>query len=231
MTGSTEKQNEEQREGWMEVRRVFPVIAGLLMVAAIFLPLWSVGMNAPQYPGQTLEIRIYADRMAGDIREYNILNRYAGISFPDYLPEFEIFPKLLVGFGIFSILMGLVPAGIRNKGLLILLVLFTLFLIVGAVDLQYRLYVIGNELDPNAPMVGIEPFTPPILGPNKVANFTTLSLLRAGSFALGIAYFLVLAAYLNRNSTMEGTQWLTNQKDKISKLFGKAKKPAEEMTR
>ena len=55
----------------------------------------------------------------------------------------------------------------------------------------YRLYTFGHHLDPAAPFK-VEPFTPAILGTKQIANFTTHSLPRAGTYLL-CAYGLLLA--------------------------------------
>lgn len=199
---------EEGRSGsWLEVRRIFPLFVGFLILIAIFLPFWSVSMSAPQYPEKDLTIKIYADKMAGDIWEFNSLNQYAGVKFPESIPEFKFLPGLLAGLGVFSLVTAFVPVGIRKKFLIALSVILLLFLAGSVADLAWKLYAIGHNIDPHAPMTGIPPFTPPIIGKNKIANFTTLSLVRSGGISLGIAFILSVVASLKRNSTVTVTDW------------------------
>lgn len=213
---------EEGRSGsWLEVRRIFPVFAGFLILMAIFLPFWSVSMSAPQYPEKDLSIKIYADKMAGDIWEFNSLNQYAGVKFPEKMPEFKFLPGLLAGFGVFSLLTSFAPIKIRKKLLIALSVILLLFLAGSVGDLAWKLYRIGHDLDPHAPMIGIPPFTPPLLGRNKIANFTTLSLVRSGGISLGIAFILSVVACLNRNSTVTVTDWGRRFTDWVRKLSRK----------
>lgn len=204
-----------------EVRKGFPIVAGLFIIAAIFLPLWSVSMTAPQYPDQDLVIRVYTDRMAGDVEEYNILNQYVGVTFPEYLPEFEVLPLVLAGFGVFSIVVGFLPPKVKKWALPILLVLYSILLVGGVADLQYRLYVTGHDLDPNAPMQGIGTFTPPLIGVNQVWNFTTTSLIRSGIVSMGLAFILILIAFFNRDNNIVGCEWVKKQKNRFSKLLTK----------
>ena len=45
--------------------------------------------------------------------------------------------------------------------------------------MRYRLWQFGHQLDPQAPIT-IEPFTPPMIGLNQIAQFATLQLLQLG---------------------------------------------------
>lgn len=210
-----DKYAEGRSSSWLEVRRSFPLVAGFLIMLAIILPLWSVSMSAPQYPEKDLTIKIYADKMDGDIWEFNNLNQYAGVKFPESIPEFKFLPGLLAGLGVFSLVTAFAPVGIRKKLLIALSVLLLLFLAGSVVDLALKLYAVGHDLDPHAPMTGIPVFTPPIIGRNKIANFTTLSLVRSGGVSLGIAFILSVVASLKRNSTVTVTDWGRKLRSKL----------------
>ena len=65
----------------------------------------------------------------------------------------------------------------------------------------YRLYVFGHNLDPRAPFE-VEPFMPPILGTEQIANFTTTSMPASASILIGIftlGLFAVVAWNLSRS--------------------------------
>ncbi len=49
----------------------------------------------------------------------------------------------------------------------------------------------GTELDPRAP-IQVDPFVPPIIGENTIANFVTNSYFTYGSFILGAAFLCLL---------------------------------------
>ena len=201
--------------GWLEVRRMLPLCAGILIMLSLVLPFWSVSMQAPQYPEKNLTVKIYANRMAGDIWEFNELNQYAGVKFPENLPEFKFLPSLLAGLALLSIVAAFVPVRVKRWLLPSFLALLSLVLAGALVDLAWQLYQVGHNLDPHAPMAGIPPFTPPLLGRNKVANFTTLSLFRSGGISIGIALIFSLVATLKRNSTVTVLEWGIRLRDKL----------------
>jgi len=64
--------------------RVFLLVAIVLLVPALFLPLWHIDMEAQQFP-EGLTLGIYATGLRGgglagnDLREINILNHYIGM--------------------------------------------------------------------------------------------------------------------------------------------------------
>jgi len=48
-----------QRPGWsdfMELRRLLPVTAAVLFVGSLLLPMWTIEMQAVQYPDQALHL-------------------------------------------------------------------------------------------------------------------------------------------------------------------------------
>ena len=186
---------------WAQVRRVFPLLAGILIAVSILLPLWSVSMRAPQYPGQDLYIYVHASRMTGDIFEFDTLNQYIGVRFPTDLPELALLPYFLGFLAVLSI----VSAFYRGRGNVVitaLMILFVLFAVLGAVDLQWRLYLVGHDLAPNPPIKGVGTFTPPLLGPNKVGNFRTFSNFRIGGWMIVLAFVLDLIAFRKRRETI-----------------------------
>jgi hypothetical protein len=75
-----------------------------------------------------------------------------------------------------------------------LFVLFTYFGIFSLGTFWYRLYTFGHRLSPDAP-VTVEPFTPPILGNQRIANFDVYSYPGPTTYVLGV-FALVLGAAL-----------------------------------
>jgi hypothetical protein len=68
------------------------------------------------------------------------------------------------------------------------------------VDIQYRLYQTGHSLDPDAPVIGVEPFTPPLWGKYEVANITSYSRLGAGAYLTILAIGLLVVAFYHRDT-------------------------------
>lgn len=173
------------------VRRVLLVGAGVLALAAIFLPLWAMTLVSTQYP-EGLRMVVYATRLAGDIREINMLNHYIGmaeISAADFA-ELRVLPALLGAIGVAC----LVAAFVRRVWLTAVpLVLMVGTAVYGFWSISRRLYEYGHNLDPAAP-IDIEPFTPPLFGEHQIAQFATSAYFSWGTFVAVVAGLLVVIA-------------------------------------
>lgn len=148
--------------------RVALVAVALVILPAIFLPVWKITLLAPQYP-EGLEMQIYATELAGDIDEINILNHYIGMHEidTDEFREFIFIPFFILRFAAFAFLVALIG---RMPLAAIGYVDFSLFGAVMLYDFQTWLTDYGTNLDPAAPLT-IEPFTPSIIGTTKIAQF------------------------------------------------------------
>jgi hypothetical protein len=67
------------------------------------------------------------------------------------------------------------------------------FLGASAAAVQARLYQVGHDRDRTAPIRAVHDFTPPLVGPVKVGNFTVWSFPHAGAALLVIAAALSVA--------------------------------------
>lgn len=163
--------------------------AAALIVGSIFLPWWGMTFFAPQYP-EGLNVTIYPTKMDGKIDIINGLNHYIGmteISEANF-PELTYLPYLIGGLALLTLIVAIA----RKKSLLYGLIgLFGIGGVLGLYDIHRWLYNFGNNLDPKAP-IKIAPFTPPIFGDNKIANFTTHSYFTYGSLFIGLAFLLML---------------------------------------
>jgi copper chaperone NosL len=165
------------------------VIAALLIVASMFFPWWRMEFFAPQYP-EGLNIIVYPDRLEGEIANINALNHYIGMAEfgEENFPELQFLPYLIGGLA----LLVLIGAIIRKKGYLYFLIgLFIVGGTVGVWDLYRALKQFGTNLDPMAP-IDMDPFVPPIVGENIIANFTTYSILGTGTYFVIAAFILLL---------------------------------------
>ena len=61
------------------VSKVMLLIVGLLFIASLFLPLWRIELDAPQYP-EGLVLQLHANKIAGEVDIINGLNHYIGIA-------------------------------------------------------------------------------------------------------------------------------------------------------
>ncbi|HEY6146884.1 MAG TPA: hypothetical protein VIZ69_04270 [Thermoanaerobaculia bacterium] len=175
------------------------VIATMLLAFAYLTPLWRMTMFAPQYP-DGLRLSIYSYKLEGgnkgqDVKEINILNHYIGmkdLTTADFT-EFKWIPFVVGGLG----LLFLRSAALGKMRMLVdVVVIYIYFGLFSLWSFGYKLYVYGHNLAPTA-SVKVPPFTPPIIGGKKLANFEVYSYPAAGSYALaGVAVLLLFALVL-----------------------------------
>jgi hypothetical protein len=174
-------------------RRLAFFIGAGLAAAAAFLPLWGFRMSAPQYPGESLHLRVTAGAIGGDLHEVTTLQQYIGVRLPTDLPELRwLVPAILSLSGMFLAagLLGNGPGG-RRAGLAAFAGALCFFA-ASATVLQKRLYDVGHHRDPRSPIRAVRDFTPPLVGPTRVGNFTVWSYPHAGAFVLAAAAAAVL---------------------------------------
>jgi nitrous oxidase accessory protein len=181
--------------GW-QVRMVLVLAILVLPLAWRAGPLWTMSFQSNQYP-DPLRMSIYIDHLEGqksaerdDLREINSLNHYIGMR-PLLESDFAEFLWLPFVVGIFGLLcLRLVVLG-RLRDVVDVFVLYIYFGLFSLWDFYFKLYSYGHNLDPEA-AIKVDPFTPPLFGKVKIANFWVESLPGGASFAL--AAFGVLLA-------------------------------------
>ena len=177
------------------VARLVLIVAAVLMLAVYTQPLWNLTMFAPQYP-HGLRLDIYEYGMVGgnagqDIKEINLLNHYIGMRdlATDDFTEFLWMPFALGAVGL--LLLRAAAFGTLKE-------LVDATVVLGYVcgfamwSFGYRMYRYGHDLAPGSP-VKVDPFTPPVFGHQKIANFDVYSYPQTGAYVL-IAVALVLVA-------------------------------------
>jgi hypothetical protein len=179
--------------GW---GRLLMVASAVLLIAAIFLPLWQIHLEAPQYP-EGLDLYIHSHTLdAGhsgqDLQEINNLNHYIGMApiEEEDFPEMTFIPFFLGGFALLALrsaFFGTVQSAID------MLVLFIYFGMFCMWRFYHQLYTYAHNLDPKAPM-DIDPFTPILIGWKQIANFTQYSFPREGAALLLVAVLCVSGA-------------------------------------
>lgn len=144
---------------------------------------------APQYP-EGLNIIVYPNKLEGQIDIINGLNHYIGMSNfgEENFPELSYLIYLIGGLAVLT----LITAMLRNKKVLYGLIgIFVIGGAAGVLDLYFALKNYGTNLSPEAP-IKIDPFVPPIIGENTVANFVTHSQLGTGVYFVIAAFLLLL---------------------------------------
>ncbi|WP_396613615.1 hypothetical protein ACH9L7_16915 (plasmid) [Haloferax sp. S1W] len=200
-----------------QLRRGLPALAALLLVTALLLPMWSIEVHAAQYPNEILHLDLYAyPHISGDYVEMARLNKYIGFYYPDpvywqpnyepkaaavEVPEWSLGPLAFIAVAVSGAFVAIAPTVEKLKrGLMYQLAgSITVFTVMVA-DIQYRLYQTGHSLDPDAPVIGVDPFTPPLWGKYEVANITSYSRFGTGAYLTMVAIGLLVVAYYYRGS-------------------------------
>ena len=173
------------------------LLAAAICAASIYLaPLWNLTMFAPQYP-DGLRLDIYGYKLVGgnngqDVKEINVLNHYIGmkdIAAEDFT-EFKWMP-----FVVGAIALLFVRAAVMGNmsALVDAFVLYVYFGVFALWSFAFKMYSYGHNLASGAP-VKVQPFTPPLFGHQKIANFDVYSYPKTASYLLLISAVLLLLA-------------------------------------
>lgn len=173
--------------------RVIILLAAVLLIISLFVPLWSIYLDAPQYP-EGLKLQIWPHQIAGDVDIINGLNHYIGMKTlhtKDFI-EFKVLPFIIGGFALLFILTGTIA---RKRWLYIVFTAFVLFGIIAMVDFWKWEYDYGHHLDPNAAIkVPGMAYQPPLIGFRQLLNFGAYSIPGTGGWLFIAAGMLALIA-------------------------------------
>lgn len=172
--------------------------AAVLLLISLFVPIWQIELDAPQYP-EGLRLQIWANKIAGDVDIINGLNHYIGMKTlhsEDFI-EFTVLPFLVV---FFVLLFSLSAFKADRKWLNISFFAFVIFGIVAMIDFWKWEYDYGHHLDPNAAIkVPGMSYQPPLVGFKQLLNFGAYSAPAAGGWLFIAAGTLVLGAVAMEN--------------------------------
>jgi copper chaperone NosL len=167
------------------------LVASGLLVASLTAPLWRMRMEAPQYRDEeALRVNVYPNSMNGDLREIKVLNQYVGVTIPEKLPQTVWLPAVLIGGAVLSLIAVSLPMRFRRKALLTVASLLVVALLASAGVAQWQMYKIGHDRNHKAALRGVKDFTPPLLGKQKIENFTVSAWLGAGAYLIVAAIAL-----------------------------------------
>lgn len=173
-------------------RAALLLAAAALMAAAIMLPLWGMTLVSTQYP-EGLRMVVYPGRIVGDLAEINALNRYIGMTpiSADFFVELRLLP---IAFGAVAALIVCSAFVKRRWAPALPLLSMTTLAAYGFMAMRGRLYQFGHDLDPTAPIT-IEPFTPPMMGLNQIAQFASYTYFSWGTLLPLVAGILVALVF------------------------------------
>lgn len=175
--------------------RAMLIIAAILLAISIFVPLWYIDLDAPQYP-EGLKLQIYPDKLAGDVDIINGLNHYIGMQtlHAENFIEFKVLPYIIGFFAVLSLIVALIG---NRKFLYVLLGLFVVFGIVAMYDFWKWEYDYGHNLDPTAAIqVPGMAYQPPLIGFKQLLNFGAYSFPDVGGWLFIGAGLLMLIAVI-----------------------------------
>jgi copper chaperone NosL len=176
--------------------KILIYVASTLLILTFFLPLWSIELEAPQYP-EGIGLEIWINQITGqkpnDLENINGLNHYIGMKRiePDDIAELKIMP-FIIGF---MILFGFISAFIGKRYLVYTWIIT--FIILGAVGL-YDFYLweydYGHNLNPQAAIkIPGMAYQPPLIGSKMLLNFNAISMPHISFYILVVA--VILAAF------------------------------------
>ncbi len=168
--------------------------ASVLLLISLLFPYWRVDFEARKFPkGAILQIR--PDRIEGNIREVNKLNRDIGMRDIESAGSFErkIAVPSIAAMALCLLMSVFVPR--KWSSWLALPVLIFPIVFVGA--LYWWLRDSGLNLDPEVALYpDIEPFTPPVVGTETVKSVTTTSTFQLGFYLTILTSLLAICALL-----------------------------------
>lgn len=179
--------------------KILLFISALCLSISIFVPIWRIELDAPQYP-EGLNLLIYADKLGGNVEIINGLNHYIGMRtlHADDFVEFTVLPYII---GFFALLNLLVLLSANKKFLNVLFILFVAFGVLAMVDFWRWEYDYGHNLDPNAAIVvpGMA-YQPPLIGFKQLLNFGAYSIPDIGGILFIASGLLVLISVYSEKS-------------------------------
>ena len=176
-------------------------------------PLWSVSLEAPNYPKeafpQGIPVFFHFDGFSGEVHEMNTINHYVGMDPMWVGGHFEraIGPYALLLLTAIMILFIAYNVKILNYLMLIPASLPLLFIM----DYSYWLYWFGHNLH-DWGAFKIKPFMPTVFGDGKIAQFITHSYPTIGFYMLVAISLLSLLAFFAKQKAMRETEMNTEAK-------------------
>ncbi len=174
-------------------------VAALILLLMYLLPMWSISLDAPQYP-EGLGLKIYINTIIGaqenDLQNINGLNHYIGMKRiePDSIAELRYMPVIIGALIVLGLLIAW-KGTCRMVGAWVLL--FVVLSIVGVTDFYLWEYDYGHNLDPHAAIkIDGMSYQPPLLGSKQLLNFTAYSYPDISGYIAGVSILLGAAAFV-----------------------------------
>jgi len=175
--------------------RLLLAVAALALTATYMLPLWHIGLHAPQYP-EGLGLYISIDGVSGqnphDLHNLNGLNHYIGMKkiVPEEIPELRFLPGAIAVLT----LLGLGAAAIGKRwALTTYAAILGMGALAGLADFWWWEYRYGHDLDPTAAIkIPGMTYQPPLIGSKQLLNINASSWPASGGWIVTAAVALVI---------------------------------------
>lgn len=169
------------------------VISAVFLAISIFIPIWRIELDAPQYP-EGLGLQIFSYKLGGDVAIINGLNHYIGMQtlHEENFIEFTILPYIIAFYALLMLFTGLKGG---RKLLYSTFIAFVVFGIIAMIDFWRWEYNYGHNLDPNAAIIvpGMA-YQPPLIGFKQLLNFGAYSIPDMGGWLfIGAGLFCLIA--------------------------------------
>ena len=180
--------------------RIIIFVCGLALIVVLFVPLWQIQLNAPQYP-EGLVLVMFPNKIAGNVDIINGLNHYIGMKTlhtNDFI-EFTVLPYIIIFFAVGCFLVAIIK---KRKWLSVLVILFILFGVIAMIDFYRWEYNYGHDLSPDAAIqVPGMAYQPPLIGYKKLLNFGAYSVSDIGGWifvSVGLLLLITLIIELRK---------------------------------
>ncbi len=197
--------NGREEKKMKKLTRILITASSLAMIAAFLTPIWTIDLEAPQYP-EGLGMKIWINKISGDLNTVNGLNHYIGMKKiePDSIKELTIMPFVLGALIAMGVITGL--AG-KKRLLAVWVAVFIIAGAAGGIDFYMWEYDYGHNLDPTAAIIvpGMS-YQPPLIGSRQLLNFTANSYPDTGGYIvigaglLAVMVYFYEAKYNKKNS-------------------------------
>lgn len=186
----------DQNHTISSISKALLVVASCCLIASLFVPIWSISLDAPQYP-EGLGLQIWAGKLAGDVEIINGLNHYIGMKtlHNDDFVEFTLLPFIIV---VYALLFLWAAVNGKRKLLYLALAAFIIFGMFAMIDFWKWEYDYGHNLDPNAAIkVPGMAYQPPLLGFKQLLNFGAYSVPDIGGWLfIAAGLLLIVSVYI-----------------------------------
>lgn len=198
--------------------RILLVVSAIALTVSIFVPIWRIELDAPQYP-EGLMMQIHANKLGGQVDIINGLNHYIGMQtlHAENFIEFTILPYII---GAFALLI-LIAAIMGTKKILnISFWSFLSFGVIAMIDFWRWEYNYGHNLDPNAAIIvpGMS-YQPPLIGFKQLLNFGAYSVPDIGGWLFVSAGIFMLIALVFENKWLHRFQKKKNNLALVSVII------------